>query len=197
MRVAAVVPAAGISQRMGCLKQALPFGNRTVLQTVAAALIESGADPVVVVLNPAHPHLAALVEDSGAVMVLNPLPELGMGSSIACGLKSDHLRDADACLILPGDCPQVRTGDITAVISAAEAHPEADFVVAVHRGRRGHPLLIRERCFASVMHAAPEVGLNHLVRHHSGHVMEVPVSEDALKDLDTPEDYERALNSVP
>ena len=54
MAIAAIVPAAGRSERMGRPKLILPIGGATVIARVVAALRQGGAEPVVVVAPPAE-----------------------------------------------------------------------------------------------------------------------------------------------
>ena len=50
--LAAVVPAAGLSRRMGSEKVLLPFGRSTVLETILETLAAAGVAQVAVVLRP-------------------------------------------------------------------------------------------------------------------------------------------------
>ena len=74
--IAAIVPAAGRSQRMGRPKLILPVGGETVIARVVAALVAGGAEPVLVVVPPASASgaiiLAEEAERAGAVVVVAP-----------------------------------------------------------------------------------------------------------------------------
>ena len=72
--VAGVVLAAGASSRMGGPKMLLPLGGRTLLSTVAAALLDAGLPSVVVVLGCDADHVraaAGLPEDPRLRVVVN------------------------------------------------------------------------------------------------------------------------------
>ena len=74
MKLGAVVPAAGLSRRMGSEKVLLPFGDSTMLETVLARLAQAGVSRTVVILRP---DLAAAQEAAvaaGAEVVVNPRP---------------------------------------------------------------------------------------------------------------------------
>ena len=47
--IPAIVPAAGKSRRMGQPKMLLPFGGQPLIGRVVRALLEGGAEPVIVV----------------------------------------------------------------------------------------------------------------------------------------------------
>ncbi len=64
--IAAIVPAAGRSERMGRPKLILPVGGETVIARVVAALCAGAADPVIVVVPPASaPGAIILAEEAG------------------------------------------------------------------------------------------------------------------------------------
>ena len=62
-QVYAIVLAAGISSRMGSPKQLLPFGEKTILQSVVDVLLSADLDGIVVVLG----HRAEAVRESLAI----------------------------------------------------------------------------------------------------------------------------------
>jgi len=67
-------------------------------------------------------------------------------------------------------------------------------VLPVHGGRRGHPVLIDTKYRNEIGTLDPGTGLRQLMRNHPEDVLELRTrSPRVLLDLDTPEDYERAL----
>lgn len=184
-----LVLAAGMARRMGSTKQLLPFGDRTVLQTVVDTL--SGADlaGVVVVLG----HDADAVRESlrgwPVLCCVNDAYREGMFSSVLCGLH--HLpADADAVLIALGDQPQIELRVVQAVV---RAYREGDrgIVIPISGGKRGHPVLINlSRYRDEILALAGDEGLKPVMRGHPQDTREVPVDDEGiLRDLDTPEDY--------
>ena len=105
----AVVPAAGLSLRMGRPKLSLPLGGRTVLEYVVGALRQGGVDEVLVVVGPPDPGLAALAEGRRRV---GPAPagshrrHAGDGGTGTSWLEERfHPRPDDAWLLAPADHP--------------------------------------------------------------------------------------------
>ena len=116
-RIYGLVLAAGMARRMGSTKQLLPFGDRTVLQTVVDTLHGADLAGVVVVLG----HDADAVRESlrgrPALCCVNDAYREGMFSSVLCGLH--HLPgDADAVLVALGDQPQIELRVVQAVVQA-------------------------------------------------------------------------------
>ena len=106
----------------------------------------------------------------------------GMFTSVKAGIAGVH---TDAAFILPVDCPLVPP----AVYSELLAAP-GQAVVPVYRGRRGHPVLIREVLFERIARE-PDVSSLRAVLREIG-VAEVDVdAPEVLLDLDTPGDLQR------
>lgn len=184
-----LVLAAGMARRMGTTKQLLPFGDKTVLQTVVDTLVDAKLAGVAVVLG----HDAEAVRDSlrgrPVRFCVNEAYREGMFSSVLCGLRALPT-DADAALIALGDQPQIA---LNAVRAVAQAYREGDkgIVVPVSGGRRGHPVLIDlSRYRREILSLSGDRGLKPVVRGHPEDTLEVPVDDEGiLRDLDTPEDY--------
>ena len=195
-RIFALVPAAGMSTRMGAPKQLLPFGGKTVLQTVVDTLLEANLDGILVVLG----HRAEAVRESLAqrpvLFQLNPDYRNGMFSSILCGLSALE-KSADAALIALGDQPNVRAS-VAGMVAAAYRKGNKGIVVPVYRGRRGHPALVDlGRYLSEIRSLAGEDGLKPVMRGHPDDTLEVEVEDEGvLRDIDTPEEYRAELDRL-
>ena len=194
----AIVPAAGASRRMGSPKPLLPFGGGSVLGAVAAALAGGGASETVVVVG--GPDAAALDRHAAALglrRAVNPDPARGMLSSVLAGLEAlggagAIARRGEPLLVCPADLPALSAATVRAVVDRLEAG--AALAVAVHSGRRGHPLGIAARLAPEIESLDPAVGLRQLLDRHRDEVAEVPVDDPgAVDDADTPADYRRLL----
>jgi molybdenum cofactor cytidylyltransferase len=117
-----------------------------------------------------------------------------MLSSVRCGLRALP-ESCEAVLVALGDQPGIREDVVRAVLQAFAASGKG-IVVPVHEGRRGHPLLFASRYVAEVLSKHDDVGLRGLLAEHPGDVFELPSpSPCVLSDMDTPEDYRRAVAS--
>ena len=192
-QVYAIVLAAGISSRMGSPKQLLPFGGKTILQSVVDALLSADLDGIVVVLG----HRAEAVRESLAGrnvrFSLNSDYPKGMLSSVRSGISALP-GSADAALIALADQPQIEAGVVSRVVSAYR-EGEKGIVIPTYRGRRGHPALLDLNRYRKEIAALSEdQGLKPVMRGHPEDTLELP-EEDAgiLRDLDTPEEYQAEL----
>lgn len=191
----AIVPAAGASRRMGRPKLLLPWGGRTVIGSLVAALREGGAARVLLVVAPANEELAAWGRERDVEVAVNHSPEGGMLSTIRAGLAAAGGATALSTaqrpvLIAPGDLPALSPLTVRSVLAALAAG--APLAVPLRQGRRGHPLGIAPHLLREIDHLDPAIGLRHLLLLHPSDLVEVPVDDPgAVADLDTPEDYAR------
>lgn len=192
-RVSAVVLAAGKAERMGRLKQLLPFGERTVIETVVETLSATDVDEIVVVLGYRAEDVRARLSSQDIRCVDNPGFEAGMFSSVLCGLNTLEANTAGMMLLL-GDQPQIRVDVVQAVLDRFRA-ADKGIVIPEVEGRRGHPVVIDIERYGEAIRALDGTeGLKPIVRGYPEDTARVPIQDEAiLRDMDTPEDYEREL----
>jgi molybdenum cofactor cytidylyltransferase len=193
--ILAVIPAGGLSQRMGRPKLALPLGDRTVLEHVIGALRESSVEHILVVIGPHVPELVALARRAGAEILLLTEQTDDMRATVEHGLRwlEEHRlpREDDAWLLVPADHPTVNPGVIRQIVEARTANPGAAIIIPTFQGRRGHPVLFAWNNVAGIRAFPKGKGLNAYIRQQPAAICEVAVdSDDILCDLDTPEQYE-------
>ncbi|HEX9286994.1 MAG TPA: nucleotidyltransferase family protein [Thermoanaerobaculia bacterium] len=189
MKLGAVVPAAGLSRRMGCEKVLLPFGRSTVLGTVLARLAALEVSRTVVVLRPEMPAAEEAARAGDAEVVVNPHPEDEMLVSIRLGVER-IAGTVDAVFVWPADHPAVSTETLQ-LLAAAGSRETA--VLPVYRGRRGHPALVGTELLAGITEIPSNAGLRFLWRDRADAVRELAVDDPGVvEDLDDPDAYEKA-----
>lgn len=192
----ALLPAAGLSRRMGTQKLLLPFGAGTVLEAVIGNLRAAGLTPILCVLSEATLQgLRPLGED--VTVLINPAPERGYASSLAIALDAlgraepAALREGSFCLML-GDLPTARARDMARLRAAFERRPAGYTALAPYReGRFGHPIFMEGLWRARLRAAAGDRGGRGILEAHEGEVLTVEGEDGFFEDLDTPEDYRR------
>jgi molybdenum cofactor cytidylyltransferase len=194
--IAAIVPAAGRSERMGRPKLLLPIGGTSVIARVIAALRDGGADPILVVVPTVAiagaEALAAAAGQAGASVVVADPPPPDMRASVERGLDRLGRQPAPATLLIaPGDSPGITAGLVARLIARARSEPRAILIPSSH-GRRGHPIALPWSLAAEIRGLPHDVGINALVKRHADRVVELDVAHpDSIADLDTPDDYRR------
>src|SRR6185503_13928269 len=118
-------------------------------------------------------------------------------SSLQAGLALVDRPGISAALVTLVDVPLVSSSTVRRVLDCyRETH--APVVRPVHGDRHGHPLLIDRRLFAALRTADPSAGAKPIVRAHVSPAGEVLVDDEgAFCDIDTPEEYRRAVSSRP
>ena len=192
--IAALILAAGLSRRMGKPKMLLPWGATTVLGQVISTFMQSGVSEIIVVTGGAHEAVQLEAERVAKAFRLscvhNPQFETGeMLSSLQCGLASLG-KQVDSVLVGLGDQPQLSLGAVSKVVSAYETSP-ADLIVPSHDMRRGHPWLVQRNLWEQILALEPPLTLRDFLNAHAGDILYVEADQSILKDLDTPEEYQR------
>ncbi len=191
-----LVPAAGLSRRMGTAKQALPYKNSTVTGSVTQTMLNAKLEAVVVVTRSELIEKIGLPDDQRVIIAINDDPDSQMMDSIMLGLRtidevsiiSSTLTPTAGVLVIPGDMPTVSSHVCRQCVEVFKKDPTR-IVIATAQGNRGHPMIFP---FSLRPHLeSMSAGLNELPRSHAHLVSEVDVNTTAiLRDVDTPTDYE-------
>jgi len=188
--VAAVILAAGRSQRMGAFKPLLPFGKQTVIESCIEYLRKGGAETIVVVLGHRAEEVQAQIKHLNVVCALNPDADSEMNASIAAGAR-ELPAGAKSTLIALADHPAVPPSVVSTIIETWENG--APLVIPTWQNRGGHPVLIDLRYRHELQNLGPNRGLRGLFEAHRAEVKRVTVdSPYVARDMDTWDDY-RAL----
>jgi CTP:molybdopterin cytidylyltransferase MocA len=200
VKVAAVILAAGPSERMGGCKALLKFGGETAMERISRQARAGGADSRIVAVG-AKPHLDPVKDEAqrlGLGFVENREPWRGRTSSIILGITA--VRDSDAAFIAPVDCPVPDSGVYASLKRALdrEAGSGEPPVAAVpeHSGRGGHPVLVSRRLFPTIAGLRPETPLREVFRSAGGSVSRVAAPDSVLLNVDSPEAYQKALDCL-
>jgi len=191
----AIVLAAGASSRMGTQKLLLPFGGKTVIEKVIEQVESVVKSNILVVLGSHRDEIRNKIGRPQVKYIHNELYMEGMLSSVICGFKALP-DDVKAALLYLGDQPQIPSGIALQVISAWRQSGKG-IVIPVFSGKRGHPVLIETRYMKEIEQLDPEQGLRMLSKKFSSDVQEVEcTSQEILRDIDTPEDYQQEINKT-
>lgn len=191
----AIVPAAGISRRMGQHKLLLRWNDSTVIEHVLAAWTASQVTRTVVVLRRDDQPLIKKCRKFPVDIVAPEMPPHEMKTSVRFGL--DFIRqvaapsDKDVWLLAPADMPRLQTATINHLLGEHNPNEPSILVPRCESGR-GHPVLFPWPTAAEVSTLDAEEGVNALLDRNEVRYVDVP---DATihDDLDTPEDYKQLI----
>lgn len=206
-RMFAVIPAAGLSRRMGEPKLLLEFGGLTVLERVLNALKDPRITDRFIVTRNSDQRLVQLARQLMQTPICPEFDPPDMRSSVEVALAEIARRyapldpDQDAWMLIPADHPVVDAGVVTRLLDqwkvlCTSEQGTADALIPCHQERSGHPAIFRWRVAELISRIPRDQGLNWLKR--SGLIQVELLETDSpgvLVDLDTPEDWRR-LNEL-
>ncbi|MBR5641788.1 MAG: nucleotidyltransferase family protein [Firmicutes bacterium] len=200
MRFVAVVPAAGLSSRMGSFKPLMDLNGKALICRTLNSLRAGGAEKICVVTGHRAEELEAAIAAPDVCFVRNPdYASTGMLESVQLGLKaifpelSEGRRNTaeptsyGAIFILPGDIPLVCPETMQALKSAAKGG--AQIVRPSHNGRAGHPVLLSQKTAYELLSYTGPDGLRGFLKGHLPETIFVETDDSAIHaDADTPEE---------
>ncbi len=190
----AMILAAGESKRMGKPKLLLPFGDKTIIETVVQAVVSSKVEQTLVILGSDREKIEEKIKNYHVKIVYNRDFRSGMLSSAQCGFKALP-EETRAVLVILGDQPKISTTVINKLIDGYERAGKG-IVLPVFKKERGHPVLIDVKYREEVENLSPEIGLRGTVYNHPEDILEVDVETPSIfQDIDYESDYKRELKN--
>lgn len=207
-RCFALVPAAGVSRRMGRAKLLLPVAGRALVLHTIEAWLRSEVERVIVVVRPGDEGLLAVLREAeadwhGKVEIVVPEsapPDMKVSLKAAVGHieRSYQPGLGNAFLVAPADMPGLSTAIVDRLIGEHSDSSRLEILAPTIGGERGHPVLFPWRCAAELFQLREDEGLNAIVEREEIRLVAcddlVAVSDKPFADVDTPEEYERLAN---
>ena len=192
----AILLAAGESSRMGRQKALLPWRNTTLLEYQLRSLLDAGVQQVVVVLGHDADRIKPIVEATdGASWALNPDYLQGKTTSLKTGVAALAIQQVSDVLLLNVDQP--RNEDTVRTLLERHLASSYRITIPTHGGKGGHPILIAAELLPELAEIEEESqGLKAVVRRHAEATERFELDDPSvLLDLNTPEQYQKALDS--
>jgi molybdenum cofactor cytidylyltransferase len=190
----AMILAAGESRRMGQPKLLLPFGEKTIIETVVEKVVSSKVRNTLVVLGSEREKVEKKIKNFPVKVAFNPDYPSGMLSSVLCGFKAIP-EDTRAVVVVLGDQPSVSKEVLDKIIDAYQETGKG-IVLPVYEQERGHPVVIDMKYKDEIENLSPDIGLRGTVYSHPEDILEVEVdAPEILQDIDDEADYKRELKN--
>jgi molybdenum cofactor cytidylyltransferase len=192
--VAAIILAAGSSERMGRPKQLLPIDGQPMLRHVTEAVCASGLDQVVVVLGAHAGTVQAALVGLPIEIVHNQAWREGLSTSLRAGVGA--LRpDTGAVLVVLADQPALTSNLLRQLVERYRA-TQAPIVAPFHRGQRGNPVLFDRSLFPELLAVRGDRGAREVIERYKDQMERVTCDDPAVvQDVDTLQDYETTIGS--
>lgn len=185
---AAVILAAGVSNRKGQFAPLLPFGGQTVIERIVQSMNDAGASPVIVVTGYQEEILRQHLARSGVIFIHNErYYETQMIDSLRLALERLP-PETEKVLVSPGDIPFVRMDTIQALLNS-----DGDFVRPCCQGIPGHPVVLSGGILPALAEYSGNGGLREAAKAAGVSMVDVHVQDHGTTlDKGTQDEY-RAL----
>ena len=194
--VGAILLAAGLGQRMGRTKALMPWQGLPLITYQARNLRRAGLRPVLAVIGYAADVVSPRVDNEyGVTPLINPFYKKGKTTSLKTGLRALNPRDTDSVLILNVDQPRSQE-TIETIIDHHRGNASL-ITIPTFKGKRGHPVVVSLKLISDLM-AVSEArqGLKGVMRKYHSQISQIEMDTDEiLLDLNTPQDYQSALQA--
>jgi len=195
--IAAIVLAAGASQRFGSDKLLHPLRLRGTMMPLAAHSLMPWLErfeKISVVVRPGEKTFRNAIEaslggsKSAAINWISCADATqGMAASLVCGVRANL--DAAGWMIGLADMPAVPVEAITRVRKALSTG--AAIAVPVHAGRRGHPVGFARQYRIELLALQGDVGARRLLERDKSEVEEISIDDAGIfADIDIPGDLQ-------
>ena len=188
--VGGLVLAAGKSTRFGENNKLLACWREEPLVVHALRmLVDAGIDTRIVVTG--HDAQAVRTALDEALLERSDVHasryDGGQAMTLAAGIDAMAASDVDAVIVCLGDMPSVPADLLVRLVAAFSQTRSADYVVPVHAGRRGNPVLIARSQFAAVSDLSGDAGARQLMRRRGVSTRLLDINcKSILTDVDTP-----------
>jgi molybdenum cofactor cytidylyltransferase len=186
--IAAVILAAGGSSRMGKPKQLLIWQGKELINHAIDLAIESGLNPVIVVLGAYYSRIIKKVDKKNAIVIERNLSwKKGQSTSLKLGLAKIRDLNIPAILLLI-DQPGVNKGMIHAIIDLYKKD-SSDAIMTETKGKRTPPVLLSPKCYRFIDDIEGDIGAREILKK----VKVQPYNNqdvNAVEDIDTLDNYD-------
>ncbi|MEZ4776009.1 MAG: nucleotidyltransferase family protein [Bacteroidia bacterium] len=193
--ISAILLAAGASRRMGKEnKLLLPFRDKPLVAHIADEIIASQPGEVVVVTGHESLKISDVLSGKPVKIVFNPNYLKGMTTSIQAGVAAAN-EHSSGYMICLSDQPLIYDTEykmMTANFLKEKINDIGIIQVPVFEEKRGNPVIFSSIYREAILQHQHMEGCREIILQNQIHVRQFAVGKPhILKDIDTPEDYER------
>jgi len=186
-KIAGILLAAGQSTRFGSNKLLQTLSDhQTPIAVQAAKNLVDILPGSVAVVRPEDSELKMLLAATGIELVENPHADLGISSSIRCGIEMLQ-QDCKGWIIALADMPYIPAGIIRQVADAIQQG--AVICAPQFNGQRGHPVGFSRQLKDDLLGLHGDFGAKSVIDKHRDQLVLIDVSSNTiLRDIDYPAD---------
>jgi molybdenum cofactor cytidylyltransferase len=194
-RLFAIIPATGLSLRMGVPKLLMPWNGKTMIENLIDSLNQAGIFEIIVTVRSDNQKLQKVLNGLSVIPVIPELHPGDMKASVQNGLEfiqnQFHPTEDDGWLLTPADFPMISTETVSKLVSHWK-QSDADIIIPTYQNRNGHPVLFKWELAKSVFEIPENKGINWVVGNPKWNIDKIPVEDSGIvQDIDTQEDYRK------
>ena len=178
-----LIPAAGVSRRLGQPKQLLRYRNKTLIQHAVETAHSITPREIIVVTGANAEAVKDTIQTVPVCWIHNPNWSAGMGGSIATGAAGIN-PESRGVMILLCDQWRLQTTDLQDLAEKWQSDPKR-IVCAEADGELMPPVIFPASCFGNLQTLHGDSGARNILQDHPELLTTVP-SKNAAYDLDTP-----------
>jgi len=178
-----LIPAAGVSRRLGQPKQLLRYRNKTLIQHAVETAHSITPREIIVVTGANAEAVKDTIQTVPVCWIHNPNWSAGMGGSIATGAAGIN-PESRGVMILLCDQWRLQTTDLQDLAEKWQSDPKR-IVCAEADGELMPPVIFPASCFGNLQALHGDSGARNILQDHPELLTTVP-SKNAAYDLDTP-----------
>ena len=193
MNIDCLIPAAGFSSRMGRWKLTLPYGKTTIIEYAVKNALRVCSRVILVTGFRGRELKELFKEEQRVITIENHDFDQGMFSSIQTGVP---LIETDLFFITMGDMPQIEPWIYEKLILSARSNTGKEILRPLFNGKRGHPVLLKKDVIPTILSEPRESEMKQVFTRHRVLDLNLDIPE-TFRDIDTEEDYKKAIKHAP
>ncbi len=189
LNITGILLAAGSSVRFNGNKLTTLIAKDTPMVLASLQPLVETLSRVIVVISENNKSLEQLLIHSPAKTIICHNAHLGMGASLAQGIRASA--DSDAWLVALADMPFIRSFTLMALIQHLKA---GAFICAPeYQAQRGHPVGFSKSLYSELVALNQEHGARHIIHRHANRVSLIETNDPGvIRDID----YRHQLTSI-
>ena len=190
-KTAAVIAAAGLSSRMGALKQTMKLGEYGFTERIVRSFLGAGVKRIAVVTGHRAEEVRQSLAGYDVQFLHNPdYASTEMLDSARIGFR--YYTGVEKLFFCPSDIPMFQPETIRRLLDVPLPEDGRAVICPVCGGKTGHPVLIGGGLLSELLTCPGDGGLRKAFQSTGAPQISVPVEDPgALLDADTPEAYEK------
>lgn len=181
-----VIPAAGLSSRMGAWKPMLAYQDSTLLDVAIKHALMFCSRVIVVAGYRAEELVSRYQHQQQIIVVVNQHYQQGMLSSIQVGVEAVT---SSQFFITHADMPSIEPRVFTQLWKLRCV----SVVFPGNKQRTGHPVLITAELIPRILELPVTATMKQLLQTGSEHYLQLSASNGIYLDIDTPEKYQQLI----